>query len=139
MSFSFSRATATCTVASLGTPREVALSIYDYFVNHPDEIPPDLDDLDSDDFVLEIENYIGCNGETLTLSYDTEQSNNSSEVFDWLFSHFVFLQSSLFMKCTWCVEDSRTGIDYDINYYDRNNKLLDVEAVLEIYLSTSIT
>ena len=139
MSYTACSAVATCTIAGLDSTRTAALAVYDYLVNHPDEIPQvlDYDDIDSDDAVEQIEAYLAVDGDSLTISYDSESDfmNNDSEMFDFLSSHFACLQTSPYMEVSWSSIDSRTGTDGGTNYYDRQGKQIDVHALLLAHLS----
>jgi hypothetical protein len=138
MSYTASFATATCTITGLESDRAAALAVYDYLVNHPDEIPEPLDheDLDSDDCVSAIETYLSVQGDELTISYSTEADGcYNPEVFDFLTSHFACLQSSPYMAVTWGVDDSRDGYSSGTDYYDRNGRPINLKAVLTAALS----
>ena len=133
MSYTTASATATCTIAGLEDTSTAALAVYDYLVNHPDEIPEPLndDDMDSDEVVCAIESYLELDGEELTIYYCTESDGcYSSEVFDFLSSHFACLQTSPFMTVTWIVDDSRAGYSASTDYYDRQGERIDVRAIL---------
>lgn len=138
MSYTACSAIATCTISGLDSIRTAALAVYDYLVNHPDEIPQalDYDDVDSDNAIEQIEAYLSLAGDSLTISYDSESDfmNHDSELFDFLSSHFACLQTSAYMKVTWSSIDSRTGTDGDTNYYDRQGKPIDVHALLTAHL-----
>ena len=138
MSYVHCGAIATCTIANLHNTLDTALSVYDYLVNHPDEIPEALDDddMDSDAAVKYIEMYLDCQPDgKLTISYDTEDLNDDSMVFDFLASHFARLQSSFFMTVNWWVTDSKHTADAGTDYYDKQNKLIDVPEILNNYFA----
>lgn len=133
MSYTAASATATCTIAGLDDTRTAALAVYDYLVNHPEEIPEPLDDdsMDSDEVVFAIESYLSLDGEELTIYYSTEADGcYSSDVFDFLSSHFACLQTSPFMTVTWIVDDSRLGYSASTKYYDRQGEQIDIKAIL---------
>ena len=133
MSYTTVSATATCTIAGLDDTSTAALAVYDYLVNHPDEIPEPLDDddMDSDEVVFAIESYLDLNDEELTISFCTESDGcYSSDVFDFLTSHFACLQTSPFMEVTWIVDDSRAGYSASTEYYDRQGEQINVRAIL---------
>ena len=133
MSIMQSGATASCIVNHSST-REAALAVYDYLVNHPDEIPDAIDeddDMDSDATVEYLERYMNCESDgKLVISYDTEDLNGDSGVFDFLSHHFACLQSSGFMVTTWWVNDSREGGDSGTDYYDRQGNIINVTEIL---------
>ena len=141
MSYTAFSATATCKIEGFKSAEELALSIYDYLVNHPDETPESLDDdnMDSDDVVNAISSYLKINcifgysylGSKLTISYDTENSDNyASDVFDFLTSHLAMLQSSYFMTVNWNCLDSRTGSSGGTQYLDRKGDIIDIDVIL---------
>lgn len=135
MSYTAAFASATCQVAGLNDTKTAALAVYDYLVNHPDEIPDSLNEGDSDETVAQIKSYLSLQGKHLTISYSTaHSSNNDSAVFDFLSRHFACLQTSPFMEVTWVVEDSRSGPSAGTDYYDRSGALIDVRAVLTAHL-----
>ena len=139
VSYITSSAFATCTIAELDSTETAALAVYDYLVNHPDEIPEGLDDedTDSDGVVEQIETYLSLDGDELTISYDSESDsqNNNSEVFDFLSGHFACLQTSLYMKVQWSSTDRRTGTFGVTDYYDRQGKIIDIHALLTAHLA----
>lgn len=139
MSHTIAGATASCTINGYLDASDAALAVYDYLVNHPDEIPPDLDDYDSDEVVNALESYLVLEDGTLTISYETDQDegNCDSEVFDFLCSHFACLQESPFMQVNWTTYDSRTGLNGGTDYYGRNGKSLDIEAILATHLTAT--
>jgi hypothetical protein len=133
MSYTTVSATATCTIAGLDDTSTAALAVYDYLVNHPDEIPEPLndDDMDSDEVVFAIESYLDLDDEELTISFCTESDGcYSSDVFDFLTSHFACLQTSPFMEVNWIVDDSRAGYSASTEYYDRQGEQINVRAIL---------
>lgn len=135
MSNTTSCATATCQVAELPDTETAALAVYDYLVNHPDEIPEALNEGDSDETVAQIKSYLSLQGKHLTISYSTAHSSNyDSAVFDFLSKHFACLQTSLFMEVTWVVEDSKSGPSAGTDFYDRSGALIDVRDVLMAHL-----
>lgn len=118
--------------------RTAALAVYDYLVNHPDEIPDglDYDDQDSDSVVSCIESYLSIDSNELVISYSTEADGNyDSEVFDFLSSHFACLQTSPYMEVTWVVDDSRCGYSSGTDYYDRTGQHIDLRSILTVALS----
>lgn len=142
MSTTNSFAVARCQIKGLNTTESAAFAVYDYLVNHPDEIPDVLADCDSDDCINQLKSYLWISDDhppaaevyDLIISYSTEQDNSDSSVFDCLVKHFSILQSSLFMEVTWVVEDSRTGFSAGTNYYDRSGTQIDVRTALTAYL-----
>lgn len=140
MSYTTASATATCKIEGFNSADELALSIYDYLVNHPDEIPEGLDDddMDSDDVVDAISSYLEINNSTLVIAYNCENDGNfSSDVFDFLTSHLSMLQSSHYMTVAWSVLDSRTGSSSGTEYIDRKGDIIDVDAILTAHFERS--
>jgi hypothetical protein len=137
MSYTLSSAIAHCSIAGIDSTESAALAVYDYLVNHPDEIPEALDEYDSDEVVTIIQSYLTCDSGQLTISYSTESdSNSNSEVFDFLSSHFASLQTSLFMEVAWATYNSRDGrITSNEEYYDRSGEPIDIKAVLSAHLT----
>ncbi len=134
MSYTSSSASATCQVAGLDDTRTAALAVYDYLVNHPDEIPDSLSD--DENMVDEIESYLELDDNILTISYSTENDGNyNAEVFDFLSNHFACLQTSPFMEVCWVVDDSKSGYSSGTDFYDRSGALIDVRALLHAHLS----
>ena len=132
MSYISFSATATCKIEGFKSADELALSIYDYLVNHPDEIPGSLDDdMDSDDAVDTISNYLEINGSELAISYDTENDGNyANDVFDFLKSHLATLQSSYFMTVNSSYYDTRNDSSGSTHYLDRKGDIIDIDAIL---------
>lgn len=141
MSYTIFTSMATCQMENLGTSEEVALSVYDYCVKHPDKIPPVLDECDSDEFVFEIQHYIHCDvsellpeDHNLMIYWDTEDENCcNKQVFDFLINHFMLLQSSKYMKVAWSMTDSRTGNKVGIDFYNQKGQKIDVESLISFY------
>lgn len=132
MSYTAAFASACCQVKGLDSTRSAAMAVYDYLVNHPDEIPDSLSD--DDNAIDEIEAYIELNNENVIISYSTENDGNySSEIFDFLAKHFACLQTSFFMEVSWIVDDSRSGYSSGTDYYDRTGALIDVRSILTSY------
>lgn len=113
--------------------REAALAVYDYVVNHPDQkLPEDLDQLDSDDFVVEVELYIKLDKETLTISRDSEGKNCSYEIFSFLLHHFRGFNTKRYVYIFHSGYDSRNGIFGSNEYMDKETGVcVDVPALLE--------
>lgn len=138
MSYTTSGAIATCTIEGFTDTASVALAVYDYLVNHPDEIPDGLDDddMDSDAAVLTIESYLNLEGNKLIIGYDSEEDYNyHSEIFDFLTGHFATLQSSPFMKVNWMFDDSRDGMSSGTDYYGKDGNRIDVDSILSQYIA----
>lgn len=135
MSYTVCSGSATCTVDGILNERNAALMVCDAIVNNPDTpLPDDLSELDSDEFVEEIEPYLCVNetGNRLTICYSTEDgsSNCNQEVFEFLEHFFAQIQSSLFLKGSWTVSDSSAGDSGGDYYLDRFGELIDVGALI---------
>ena len=132
MSTTIASATATCTIPEgTPTPQDVAVAIHDFIVNHEDvDLPIELEDYDSDEFVHELVPYLSVeNGTELTISYDTEDDKAySSAIFDFLVDHFKTLQTSEVMEVRWNVYDSKEGNSSGTNYYRKDGETIDVIA-----------
>jgi hypothetical protein len=137
-SVTFASSSATCSIPlSLASVKEIALSVYDYLVNHPEEITDDLNDLgdDSDEFVENISSYLSLDRGVLQISYSSDEPlNDNSAVFDFLSHHFSCLQTSLFMKAVWIVADTKS-YSAGVDYYDKSGQMIDVDFVLNSFLS----
>lgn len=139
MSTIASSAKATFTLSGFETSEALALSVYDYLTNHPDEIPEGLDDddYDSDTVVEMISDYLEVDGDKVTIKYGTEEDGcYSSNVFDFLTSHFAPLQTGLYMTVEWLVDDSRSGYSSGTDYYDQKGNPIDIEAAITNYVSS---
>jgi hypothetical protein len=131
MSYTQHTATATCTIKHVLDVNDLCHQLYDYFTNHEDEIPEGLADCNSvEEFSEVVESYVALVDNKLIVTMDTEESNCDSEIFDAISSHYAHLMSSKFMKVTWVTYDSREGLLADVNYYDSNNELINVEALI---------
>lgn len=143
MSYTTASATATCKIEGLNSTEdlnELASSIYDYLVNHHDEIPEGLDDddMDSDDAVFAISSYLEIKDSTLVIAYDCENDGNcSNDVFHFLTSHLSMLQSSHYMTVNWSVYDSRGGSSGGTQYIDRKGDIIDIDAMLTAHFERS--
>lgn len=135
MSVTIASATATCTIpAGTPTPEDVAVAICDFVANHEDvDLPVELEDLDSDEFVHELIPYLSIESSypftSLTISYDTEDDKAySSSIFDFLVNHFKPLQTSDLMRVQWNVFDSRDGDSSGTDYYRKDGTKVNVVA-----------
>ena len=135
MSYTIAYASAHCTIDNFKDARSLALSIYDFLVNHPDEIPEAWEDYDLDDCVFAIESYLQLDGDALNISYSTEADGNfNPEAFDFLSSHIAHLQSSPFMVVEWTVDDSREGVTSGSEYLDKNGESIDIHKAISDYI-----
>lgn len=134
MSFIINEAQAVCRIAGIHTADELGMAVYDYLVNHPDEIPKALDgdDDDSDKAFLKIASYLSFNNAAqlvITLCEDGD-----IDLWRFLTEHFACLQSSLWMACYWRTYDSCEGVECGAYYLDRQGEEIDLNRALESYL-----
>lgn len=136
MSYTAASATATLTIDGFSTVNDVATATADYLTSHEDEIPDGLADCDYEDVVATLEAYFSLDGNTLTITYGTEYDGNySSEVFDFLTTHFAKLMTSSYMEVVWMCDDSRDGMSAGTDYYDKDCNTIDFKAALAAYVS----
>lgn len=135
MSCTIASAIATCTIpVGTPTPEDVAVAVCDFLANHEDvDLPIELEDLDSDEFVHELIPYLSIESSypftSLTISYDTEDDKAySSSIFDFLVDHFNTLQTSDLMRVQWSVYDSKGKTSSGTDYYRKNGTKVDVVA-----------
>ena len=134
MSYTAAFATATCSIKGFSNTADLAVAVADYLMNHPDEIPDDLQDVEEP--ASDLEAYLELNGEDLIIRYDTEADVCcSSDIFDFLTTHFACLQCSPYMAVTWGVDDSRFGYSAGTDYYDRCGEPINVHAILKAALT----
>ena len=131
MSYTQHCAIATCSISNVLDVNDLCSHLYDYLTNHEDEIPEALQDCSSfEEFADQVSNYVELAEDKLTVTFDTEEINSDNEVFDFITDHYAHLMTSKFMKIVWTSYDSRAGISGDCTYYDNDNKLIDIEAIL---------
>lgn len=142
MSVTYSGSTATLTIEGYDNVNDLADSVLDYLINHPDDIPSQLDedDCDSDVAAQILRSYFTLDGNKLTIRYGSEDNGyaTSSDTFDFLSSHLCNLMSSSYMKVDRVVENSRTGYSSGTDYYEKGNNEIDVDAALAAYVSRPV-
>lgn len=134
MSFFTNEGRAICSIAGIDEAGELAMAVYDYLVNHPDEIPAALDgdDDDSDAAFLKIASYLSFDGTgRLVISLDDD---GDLDLWTFLTRHVACLQTSLYMSCHWRTHDSREGSDFGSFYLDRQGEEINLNRALEAYL-----
>lgn len=131
MSYTQHSATATCTITNVLDTADLISQVYDYLTNHEDEAPTELLNCESfQEFADCLESYVQVDLESnLTITMDTEESNNDCEIFDFLVDHYTHLMSNKFMKVVWVSYDSRQGLSGDVHYYDKQGEI-DIEKIL---------
>ena len=130
MSYTQHSATATCTITNVLDTADLISQVYDYLTNHEDKAPTELLNCESfQEFADCLEPYVQLSDNILTLSIDTDDSNNDCEVFDFLVDHYTHLMSNKFMKVVWVTYDSREGLSGDVGYYDKQGEI-DIEKIL---------
>ena len=131
MSYTQHCAIATCSIKNVLDVNDLCSHLYDYLTNHEDEIPEGLQDCYTfEEFADQVSNYVELTVDKLTMTMDTEEINSDNEIFDFITDHYAHLMTSKFMKIVWMSYDSRAGISADCTYYDNNNELINVEAIL---------
>jgi hypothetical protein len=131
MSYTQHCAIATCSIKNVLDVNDLCSHLYDYLTNHEDEIPEGLQDCSTfEEFADQVSNYVELTEDKLTMTMDTEEINSDNEIFDFITDHYAHLMTSKFMKIVWMSYDSRAGISADCTYYDNNNELINVEAIL---------
>lgn len=99
MSYTQHTAIATCTIANVLDTNDLISNVYDYLTNHEDEGPTSLLDCETfEEFADQLEPYVQLEDNTLTITLDTDESNNDSEVFDFMVEHYTHLMTSKFIK-----------------------------------------
>ena len=136
MSYTTHACTAILTLANVNSDSDALNLLTDWLGNNPEEIPDGLSqDVTADDLADELSPYIKVEeGGLVTVSLDTEgDGNGNSEVFDFITSHFRSIQSSDYMEVTWCSVDSRDGISFATDYYDRDGNSIPVDSAIKSY------
>lgn len=132
-------AIAVCNVANFLDTQDVAFSVHDFCVNNSEKVPQELNNLTSSEFIDEVEKYLTLSKDELTIDFDSEGQNYSTEIFDFLLSYFMSIQISAAMKIIWSIYNSRTGMSGSVNYYDKHNNLINVEEAIKFYLESKDT
>ena len=125
MSFTQHASTATCTL-SVNTVDEAVTLLTDWLGNNPDEFPDSLsEDGAESEIADELSTYISRDESgQIIVSVDSESDdgNYSSDVFDFITSHFAEIQTSEYMTVTWSCFLSRDGMSSGTDYYDQDGK-----------------
>ena len=134
MSYTTHSSTATLTLANVNSDSDALKLLTDWLGNNPDEIPDGLSqDGTADELADELSPYIKVEeGGLVTVSLDTEGDGNyNSEVFDLITSHLCSIQSSEYMEVTWCSVDSRDGVSFATNYYNRDGNDIPLDSAIK--------
>jgi len=130
MSYTQHTAVATCTIANVLDTNDLISNVYDYLTNHEDEAPTSLLNCETfEEFADQLEPYVQLEDNTLTITLDTDESNNDSEVFDFMVEHYTHLMTSKFIKVVWVTYDSRAGLSGDAYYYNTEGEI-DIANIL---------
>ena len=131
MSYTQHCAIATCNINNVLDVNDLCSQLYDYLTNHEDEGPGALLDCTSfEEFADVVSAYLELGNDNLTVTLDTEESNNDNEIFDFLTDYYALRMTSKFMKIVWTSYDSRAGLSGDCTYLDNNNNFIDIETLL---------
>ena len=129
MSFTQHASTATCTL-SVNTVDEAVTLLTDWLGNNPDKFPDSLsEDGAESEIADELSPYISRDESgQIIVSVDSESDdgNYSSDVFNFITSHFAKIQTSEYMTVTWSCFDSRDGMSSGTDYYDQDGKYFDM-------------
>jgi hypothetical protein len=125
MSFTQHASTATCTL-SVNTVDEAVTLLTDWLGNNPDEFPDSLsEDGAESEIADELSPYISRDESgQIIVSVDSESDdgNYSSDVFDFITSHFAEIQTSEYMTVTWSCFLSRDGMSSGTDYHNQDGK-----------------
>jgi hypothetical protein len=126
------------------TPRDLATAVLDWLTNNPDEMPEDLGFFDdSEEVVAELMRYITVvdkpdpGGPNFTISYDTEDGPSDVQVFEALATFCAVNHTGSHLRVGGSSYDSRGGTSSWARYYDKQGRLIDVDAALTTYLTTA--
>jgi hypothetical protein len=90
----------------------------------------------NDELDVDFANYVRISGGKLLIEYDTEEINSNSEVWDWLIDQFLPVMTSQFMKIQSSSIDSRSGVESDVYFYDKNGTCISTDELIENYINT---
>lgn len=93
--------------------------------------------LDSNDNLdLDFADYVCISGRKLLIECDTEELNSNSDVWDWLIDQFLPVMTSRFMEVKSSTIDSRSGVDVNISYYDKNGTSINTDDLIRNYINS---
>jgi hypothetical protein len=136
MSYTQFVATATVTVVDDFNLNSFLTALADRCVSEENFI---YENYGEDDGVLDLdfECYVHQNGDKILIECDTEESNGNSEVWDWLIDQFLPIMTSDLAKIKSATIDSRSGLDVDVCFCDKNGNCIDVDNIVSQYTKMS--
>jgi hypothetical protein len=99
-----------------------------FMVEHYGEVDGKVD--------IDFNDYVRQNGDDVLIEVDTEESNNNSEVWDWLIDQFIPVMKSDFVQIKSATIDSRSGVDIGFSLYNKIGKVVDFDEIVKIYQQT---
>jgi hypothetical protein len=85
---------------------------------------------------LNFANYVRISGGKLLIECDSEDFNSNSEVWDWLIDQFLPVMTSRFMEVKSTTIDSRSGVDVNISYCDKNGTSINTDDLIRNYINS---
>ena len=85
---------------------------------------------------LDFNAYVRQVGDKIVIECETEEINSNGNVWDWLIDQFIPVMTSRFMEVQSTTIDSRSGVDVDIFYLDKNGTYISNDDLIENYIST---
>ena len=85
---------------------------------------------------IDFEDYVRQSDGNILIECDTEENNNSTEVWDWLVDQFIPVMNSQFVQIKSATIDSRSGVDIGFSLYDKMGKVVDLTEIMEVYQKT---
>jgi len=140
MSYSHFIHTATCTVPEYFNFDEFIVSLKEQCVREQNFIFEEFGSVESDGATEQVdcslEDYVSQDGNVITIQHDTEESNDNSEVWDWLFDQFHQIMTSDYMKCV-CSSYGNAGIETTVELCDKSGDFITLENLIELYCTTN--
>ena len=125
MSYTQHTASAECTLEGVKTTTDAVKLITDWVTNHPEDFPDVLDQDGTEEEIADfLSPYIEVNEGIVTITVDSESDNGNydSDVFDFITSMFMEINTMDYMTVVWTCYDSRDGLSSGTDYYDQNGK-----------------
>ena len=136
MSYTQFVSTATCTVVDGFNLQSYLDAISTRCVKEENFIF-DFYGLDSNDELdVDFGDYVRQVGDKILIECDTEEINSNGNVWDWLIDQFIPVMTSRFMEVKSTTIDSRSGVDVDIFYLDKNGTSINTDDLIQNYIST---
>ena len=85
---------------------------------------------------LDFNAYVRQVGDNILIECETEEINSNGNVWDWLIDQFIPVMTSRFMEVKSTTIDSRSGVDVDIFYLDKNGTSINTDDLIKNYIST---